>query len=92
MNKNLCNNNIKNIFGEPNKGIHSYRLFDLAVIDVFFTFILIAIIYMIYMGINIHNDINYQVLGIITIGTFGIGIISHRLFCVRTTIGKLLFD
>jgi len=72
----------KDIFGKPSEGVHSIRLFDLAVIDV---------IMVIIGGLFIANYFNYnkyKVIGIL----FLIGIISHRLFCVRTTIDKLLFN
>ena len=38
----------KNIFGEPRKGVHSYRLFDFAIIDFIFTIIPIYIIGLYY--------------------------------------------
>ena len=34
---NLCQ--YKNMFGEPGKGVHSYRLFKLAIVDVVMTII-----------------------------------------------------
>ena len=76
----------KNIFGEPNKGLHSIRIFDLAVVDVISTILL---------GIIIHYCLekffNYYIkLWIILVILFISGIILHRLFCVRTTIDKLL--
>ena len=71
----------KDIFGKPNTGVHKYRLFGLAIVDVILTIIggyLIAIIF--------KKSFLYT-----TIILFVIGIIAHRLFCVRTTIDKLLF-
>ena len=70
-----------NIFGEPRKGLHSYRLGGVAVVDVFFT---IAAAYSIAYFAK-WSFINTCV------GLFLVGIISHRLFCVRTTIDQLLF-
>lgn len=72
----------RNILGEVNKGIHSYRLFNIAIIDVLFTILLAYIIYRIIPKYNFY---------IILIILFVIGIILHRLFCVRTTIDKFLF-
>ena len=75
------------IFGKPKEGLHSYRLFNIAIIDVLLT---------ILFGILIHKFIiikyfkNIHIL-ITIITLFIIGIIMHRLFCVRTTIDKLLF-
>lgn len=77
---NLCI--YKDILGEVNKGVHSYRLYDIAIIDVIMTLIFSYII-------NIITTINlYKIIIIL----FILGIIMHRLFCVRTTIDKLLFQ
>ena len=72
----------KNIFGEEKKGIHSYRLFDIAIIDLLFTIIGALII---KKCIPKYKFIYILIFLLIT------GIILHRLFCVRTTIDKLLF-
>lgn len=76
---NLCK--YKNMFGEPNTGIHSYRIFNIAFIDVFSTMIFVYIIcwffelpYLPYLAF-----------------AFLLGIFAHRMFCVRTTVDKLLF-
>jgi hypothetical protein len=76
---NLCK--YKNILGQPDKGIHSYRLFGLAIADIIMTLIAAFII---------SYFLKYSFLKT-TIFLFGLGIILHRLFCVRTTIDKLLF-
>ena len=71
----------KNLFGEPKKGIHSYRLFGIAIVDVIETI----------LGALLFSYIfNYSFL-YTTIVFFIIGIILHTLFCVRTTVDKLLF-
>ena len=71
----------KDIFGKPSEGVHSIRLFNIAVIDV---------IMVIIGGLFIAHYFNYNKYKVIAI-LFLIGIISHRIFCVRTTIDKLLF-
>jgi uncharacterized membrane protein YcaP (DUF421 family) len=71
----------KNSLGIPNKGIHSYRLFGLAIADVIMTIILALIIS--YFS---KWNVIYVLLTL-----FVLGIFLHRLFCVRTTIDKLLF-
>lgn len=76
---NLCK--YKNMFGEPNKGIHSYRVLDVAIVDVLFTIILALFI----------SYVIKQSFWLILLILFIIGIISHRLFCVRTTVDKILF-
>ena len=73
----------KNIFGEVNKGVHSIRIFNIAIIDVILT-ILLALIIKFFIP-------KFKLIYIIII-LFLIGIICHRLFCVQTTIDKLLFN
>jgi hypothetical protein len=80
MNTNLCP--YKYFFGKPNEGAHSYRLFNIALVD-FFGTILISYLISKYYNLNI-----YEVLMIL----FLLGIILHRLFCVKTTIDKLIFN
>ena len=72
----------KNALGIPNKGVHQYRIFNIAIFDVLLTIILSLIISYIF-------NINFLLTLIIL---FLLGIILHRIFCVRTTIDKLLFD
>jgi hypothetical protein len=72
----------KNIFGKPGEGAHSFRIFNIAVIDVLLT-ILLAFVISFLTGYNIMHVLLF---------TFIAGIISHRLFCVRTTIDKILFN
>lgn len=69
--------------GEPGKGLHSIRLFDIAIIDVALTFVLA---YMVRKFILL--QVNFCT---ILIGCFILGIILHRLYCVRTTVDKILF-
>ena len=71
----------KNALGEPKKGIHSYRLFGVAIADVIMTLI---------GAVIISYFVGYSFL-YVAIFLFVLGIILHRLFCVRTTLDKLLF-
>ena len=76
---NLCE--YKNIFGKPNTGLHKYRFLKIAIVDLLLT-ILFA------YGISWFYEYPFlPTLGIF----FLIGIFVHRLFCVRTTLDKLLF-
>jgi len=70
-----------NILGEPGKGIHSIRLFNIAIIDVFATVIIAYII-------SKKTGKDFKIILIIL---FILGIILHKLFCVKTTIDKLIF-
>lgn len=71
----------KDALGEPNKGIHSYRLFGLAIVDVVMTFVASMILAYVFKWSYLYT----------TISLFFLGILLHRLFCVRTTVDKLLF-
>jgi hypothetical protein len=71
----------KNALGIPGKGIHSYRIFGIAVADVVMTIIAAFIISWL-------TKWNFKYTLIIL---FLLGIILHRAFCVRTTVDKLLF-
>lgn len=82
---NLCK--YKNILGKPNEGIHSVRLFNISIMDVLMTIIVGILIQLFLMRVcHIYID-----LFIILFILFSLGILLHRLFCVRTTIDKLLF-
>ena len=72
----------KNILGVPGQGPHSYRIFNIAIVDVLLTLILAYIISYIYNISFVKTSITLFILGILL----------HRLFCVRTTIDKLLFN
>jgi len=77
----LCEYN--KIFGEPRKGVHKYRLFDFAIIDIIFT-VLFAYFINKYMNIN-----NFTLVFIILII---FAIIFHKIFCVRTKLNQIIFD
>lgn len=72
----------KNMFGEANSGWRKkYRIFDISYIDV--------IVVLIFCGI-IAWVTKYPFI-FIAIVIFFLGIIAHRLFCVRTTVDRWLF-
>jgi len=76
---NLCK--YKDSLGIPGKGIHSYRVFNVAIIDVIMT-----IIGAYFISIWLKKSFL-----ITTILLFLLGIFLHHLFCVRTTVDKFLF-
>ena len=76
---NLCK--YKDIFGKPNTGVHSYRIFNIAIVDVLLT-ILVAFIIALLIK---------KPFWIVLLILFLLGIILHHLFCVKTTIDKLIF-
>ena len=71
----------KDILGKPREGIRKYRIFDFSIMD---TVVVILFGYFIswYMKWN---------LVYVLVLLFTLGIILHRLFCVRSRIDKLLF-
>lgn len=71
-----------NIFGSPNTGIHSIRIYDIAIIDVILT-LLLALLVSYYLKINI--IITFFILIII-------GELLHLLFCVKTTFVKFFIN
>ena len=72
-----------NLFGAPNTGAHSYRLLGIAIVDVVAT---------IFLGIFIKTYFlkNTDILKIMSF-LFLLGIILHRVFCVKTTVDIMLF-
>lgn len=72
---------LEKYFGRVGEGVHSYRLFNIAVVDVISTIIVAFII---------HLFVPYKFIHILIV-LFILGIILHHVFCVRTTIDKLLF-
>lgn len=72
----------KYIFGKPNEGVHSIRFMNLAIVDIIST-VIGGILIGKYFNLNIY-------LTIFTL--FLLGIIAHRLFCVRTQLDKILFS
>lgn len=73
----------KDLLGKVGEGAHSYRIANIAIVDVIMTIIAAFVLHFVYP--------KYSVLSI-AIVLFLLGIILHRIFCVRTTIDRLLFD
>lgn len=71
----------KDIFGRPKEGAHSYRIFDIAVVDVAAT-VFVAFMIAYFFSVTFWKSL---------VVLFLIGIISHRAFCVRTTVDKWVF-
>jgi len=71
----------KNVLGKPRKGIHSYRLFGVAIADVIMTLVGALILAYVFNWSFIYT----------ALGLFILGIVLHRFFCVRTTLDKVLF-
>lgn len=72
----------KDLFGRPREGAHAYRVFDVAVVDVVATIVVAFIIARVF-GFVFWKSL---------VALFLLGIISHRIFCVETTVDKLIFS
>ena len=71
-----------NLFGRPGEGAHAYRIANIAVVDTVLT-IVVALLVARWAHWNPFLTL---------LGAFGLGIILHRVFCVRTTVDRLLFQ
>ena len=71
----------KDIFGKVAQGVHSYRIANIAIVDVILT---ILSAYLIHRMLGI--CFSYALIGL-----FLLGIVLHRLFCVRTTVDRIIF-
>ena len=71
----------KDALGIPGEGVHSIRVLNIAIVDVFLTILVAFLIWLVLRK-------NFW---IILLVFFLLGIILHRIFCVRTTIDKLIF-
>jgi hypothetical protein len=69
------------MFGEERKGVHSFRLFDVAVVDLFLTLLAAY-----YIAKYTKNDF-WIVSTILLI----VGVVMHRLFCVKTKFDYIIF-
>ncbi len=71
----------KDALGQPGTGIHAYRVANIAIADVIMT---LVVAYAIAVLFNV--SFAYS-----AVAMFIAGIIAHRIFCVRTTVDKMLF-
>ena len=72
----------KDIFGKPGEGLHKYRIFNIAVVDVAFTVVAAYAASKLFRGSFIYY----------LVALFVLGILLHWLFCVPTTLNKFIFQ
>ena len=72
----------KDALGVPGQGVHSYRIFNIAIVDVIMTVIGAYLFSLIFRTSFLYT----------TIVLFILGIILHKIFCVKTTVDKFLFS
>lgn len=81
----------RNALGIPGQGVHRPRVFGMAKNDVVMTF-LAAFVFAALIISPFHHFGSYiHMFFIMAITLFGLGIILHRIFCVKTTVDKWLF-
>ena len=71
----------KDAFGKPGEGIHRIRIFGLGLIDVVTT-LLGAYLISYFSGVSLV----YVIPAVLVLG-----VIVHRIFCVRTKVDRMLF-
>ena len=76
----LCK--FKDVLGKPKEGFHSLRFLNVAVLDVLGTVFLGFLLTLLFKNLSLTHG---------TIIMFLVGVILHRLFCVNTTINKIIF-
>jgi uncharacterized membrane protein len=72
----------KDIFGKPNEGVHSYRLFNIAIVDLVFTIIGAYLLSLYFTNYNF-----FTILFILLV----LALLLHKLFCVDTTVTVAIF-
>jgi len=72
----------KDVFGKPREGVHQYRIFNFAIVDVLLT-ILAAIVISKTAGVSVVYTI---------ISLFLIAIVTHKIFCVDTALNQMIFS
>lgn len=78
----------KDIFGKPNEGVHSFRVFGFAAVDIILTLLAAFIISKVYKGRSIAG-IKLDFVNV-TIALFLVGILLHWIFCVDTKLNRCL--
>jgi hypothetical protein len=71
----------KDVLGVPREGVHSYRLFNIALADV-------GLLLLFAWLVKFLASTSYALAVLIS---FLLGVVLHRVFCVRTTLDRILF-
>lgn len=77
----------RDVFGRPGEGVHSVRLFGVAVVDVALTLLVALAIARFALGWPLAS---WRTAALVA-GAFATGVLAHRAFCVRTRVDRLLF-
>jgi hypothetical protein len=71
----------RHVFGKEREGVHAYRVFDIAIVDLALTVLAAYLI----------NKRFKTGLVKTLIVLFIVGVVMHRVFCVNTKVDQLLF-
>ena len=74
----------KDVFGAPMTGVHSIRMFGVAIVDVAFTFIAGFVLAYIF-GLNLRQCC------LLILVLFALGVVIHRVFSVNTRVNVAIF-
>lgn len=72
----------RDIFGKSNEGPHSYRIFNIAIVDTVITIVI---------GFFISKIFKLNLVQVL-LSLFILSIIVHKMFCVQTTLTKFFTD
>lgn len=72
----------KNLFGIPGEGIHKYRIFGVAAVDLGLT-LAVALI------LSRWQKVNFL---LVFIGLMMLSVFVHKFFCVKTTLTERIFS
>ena len=73
----------KNIFGIPGEGIHKYRIFGFAIVDIVITIFAALVISKMFPSIG--GFIPMLIILVL------LGIVVHKIFCVDTALNNMIF-
>ncbi len=76
----------RDILGKPEEGVHSTRFLGVAINDVIGTIVGAYIITYFFYNKTFYESF-YKVLTLL----FILGVVLHRIFCVNTTVNKMIF-
>lgn len=75
------------MFGAPGTGVHAHRLFGVAIVDVVATLVVACLV------ARFAFRFPWASVGTLctVLAAFALGVVAHRVFCVRTRVDRLLF-
>lgn len=93
----------KDIFGKPHEGVHRYRIpiphlnpnpetHSIALVDTIGTLLIAILISYYYSSSSDHPPPFYLIVFFSFVGLLLFSIIIHKLFCVNTTLTRLVFQ